>query len=105
MVHYLVPSLYIAMKTGVETLRGIGYKLRMMGVEIGGPTYIHGDNQSVFNNASKPESVPKKKLNYICCHFVREAIAMKKCLNTHISTVRNFADMIIKVLCGKRGRI
>ena len=54
------------MKTGVETLRGIRYKLRMMGVEIDGPTYIYGDNQFVINNTSKPESVLKKKSNSIC---------------------------------------
>ena len=28
------------MKTGVEALRGIRYKLRMMGVPLNGPTYI-----------------------------------------------------------------
>ena len=41
---------FVAMKTGVETLRGIRYKLRMMGVEIDGPTYVYGDNQSVITN-------------------------------------------------------
>ena len=90
------------MKTGIETLRGIRYKLRMMGVEIDGPIYIYGDNQSVINNTSKPESVLKKKSNLICYHFVREAIAMKECLTTHIPTLRNFADMLTKVLYGKK---
>ena len=37
---------FVAMKHGVETLRGIRYKLRMMGVEIAGPSYIYGDNMS-----------------------------------------------------------
>ena len=64
----------------------------MMGVEIDGPTYIYGDNQSVINNTSKSESVLKKKLNSICYHFVKEAVAMKECLTTHIPTERNFAD-------------
>ena len=86
---------FVAMKTGVETLRGIRYKLRMMGIEIDGPTYIYGDNQSVINNTSKPESVLKKKSNSICYHFVREAVAMKECLTTHIPTLRNFADMTV----------
>ena len=84
---------FVAMKTGVETLRGIRYKLRMMGVEIDGPTYIYGDNQSVITNTSKPESVLKKKSNSICYHFIREAAAMKECLTTHIPTLRNFADI------------
>ena len=38
----------IDMKTGVEALRGIRYKLRMMGVPLTGPTYIYGDNMSVI---------------------------------------------------------
>ena len=38
------------MKTGVEALRGIRYKLRMMGVPLNGPTYIYGDNMSVIYN-------------------------------------------------------
>ena len=31
---------FVAMKTGVDILRGIRYKLRMMGVPISGPTHI-----------------------------------------------------------------
>ena len=31
---------FITMKTGVEALRGIRYKLRMIGVPLTGPTYI-----------------------------------------------------------------
>jgi hypothetical protein len=41
---------FVAMKLGVEALWGIGYKLRMMGVPIAGPTYIYGNNMSVIHN-------------------------------------------------------
>ena len=37
----------VAMKTGIDTLRGLRYKLRMMGVTISGPIFIYGDNMSV----------------------------------------------------------
>ena len=43
---------FVAMKTCVEELRGIRYKLRMMGVPLTGPTYIYGDNMSVIYNKS-----------------------------------------------------
>ena len=43
---------FVAMKHGVETLRGLRYKLRMMGVEILGPSYVYGDNMSVIHNTS-----------------------------------------------------
>ena len=68
---------FIAMKQGVEALRGIRYKLRMMGVSIDSPSYLYGDNMSVINNTPKPESCLNKKSNSICYHFIREAVAMK----------------------------
>ena len=45
-------SEFVAMTHGVETLRGIRYKLHMMGVLIDGPTYVYGDNMSVIFNTS-----------------------------------------------------
>ena len=95
---------FVAMKQLIETLRGIRYKLRMMGVEVAGPSYIYGDNMSVINNTSKPESVLKKKSNSICYHFVREAVAMKEALTCHIPTLENVADLLTKVLFGRKRR-
>ena len=94
----------MAMKTGVETLRGLRYKLRMMGIQIDGPTCVYGDNEAVIKNTSKPESVLQKKSNSICYHFIREAVAMKECLTTHIPTLKNYADLLTKVLSGKKRR-
>ena len=59
-------SEFIAMKTGVEALRDIRYKLSMTGVPLTGPTYIYGDNMSVIYNTSRPEWTLKKKSNSIC---------------------------------------
>ena len=56
---------FVAMKTGVEAIRGIRYKLRMVGVSLTGPTYIYGENMSVIYNKSRPESTLKKKSNSI----------------------------------------
>jgi hypothetical protein len=67
---------FVAMKNGIETTRGLRYKLRMMGVAIDGPTYIYGDNMSVVHNTQRPESVLKKKSNTICYHVVRESAAI-----------------------------
>ena len=41
---------FVALKQGMEALRGLRYKLRMMGVEISGPSYIYGDNMPVIHN-------------------------------------------------------
>ena len=92
------------MKIGMETLRGLRYKLRMMGVPLSGPSFAYGDNMSVINNTSRPESVLKKKSNSICYHAVREAVAMKELLTGHISTHENCADLATKVVPGGQKR-
>ena len=76
----------------------------MMGVEVDGPTYVYGDNMSVIHNTSKPTSLLKKKSNSICYHFVREAVAMKECLTTHVPTLMNWADLLTKCLSDKKRR-
>ena len=64
-------SEFVAMTHGVETLRGLRYKIHMMGVPIDGPTYFYGGNMSVIFNTSQPESQLKKKSNSLCYHAVR----------------------------------
>ena len=95
---------FVAMKQGVEALCGIRLKLCMVGVSIDGPSYVYGDTMSVINNTSKPESCLNKKHNSICYHFIREAVAMKECLTTHVLTLQNFADLLTKYLSGKKRR-
>jgi hypothetical protein len=57
---------FVAVKLGVETLRGIRYKLCMMGVPIAGPTYVYGNSMSIIHNTQQPESTLKKKNLSIC---------------------------------------
>ena len=59
---------------------------------------------SVINNTPKPESCLNKKSNIICYHFIREAVAIKKCLTTHVPTLQNFSDLLTKCLSGKKRR-
>ena len=40
-------------KQGIDALRGLRYKQRMMGILISSPSYIYGDNIT-----SRPESAP-----------------------------------------------
>ncbi len=64
------------MKMGVDMLRGLRYKLSMMGVAIDSTTHVYGDNMSVIKNISKPDSTSNKKSNTVCYHAVRESVAM-----------------------------
>jgi len=95
---------FVAMKIGMEALRGLRYKLRMMGVPISGPSFIFGDNMSVIHNTQKPESTLKKKSNQICFHAVRESVAMKESLTGHIDTNENPADLATKIISGGQKR-
>ena len=95
---------FVAMKIGMESLRGLRYKLRMMGVGISGPSYIYGDNMSVIHNTQRPESMLKKKSNSICYHAVRESVAMGESLTAHIGTNENVGDLATKVLYGQKRR-
>ena len=61
---------FVAMKQGIDALRGLRYKLRMMGIPISGLSYIYGHNLSVVHNTSRPESVLRRKSNSVCYHAV-----------------------------------
>jgi hypothetical protein len=97
-------SEFVAMKTAVEVLHGLRYKLRMMGIQISGPTYGFGDNLSVIRNTSMPELMLRKKNNSICYHAVREAAAMGEIITAHESGITNGADLLTKVLPGGQRR-
>lgn len=94
----------MAMKAGIETLRGLRYKLRMMGIGISGPSYIYGDNMSVIYNTQRPESTLRKKSNAICYHAVRESVAMGESLTGHIKSTENPADIATKVMANGQKR-
>jgi hypothetical protein len=95
---------FVTMKNGIETTRGLSYKLRMMGVAIDGPTYVYGDNMSVVHNTQRPESVLNKKSNAICYHSVRESAAMGESIIGHIPSVKNPADICTKAVPGVHKR-
>jgi hypothetical protein len=68
-------SEFVAMKKAMEYVRGLRYKLRMMGIKVNEPAFVFGDNQSVLCNTTAPTSMLKKKSNAIAYHFVREGVA------------------------------
>jgi hypothetical protein len=90
-------SEFIAMKQCCEYLRGLRYKLRVMGIPVLGPAYIYGDNQSVLANTSNPNSTLKKKSQSIAYHFVQEGVARDEWSTTYLSTHENEADLLTKI--------
>jgi hypothetical protein len=68
-------SEFVAMKQACEYVRGLRYKLRIMGIMVDEPNFIFWDNKSVLYNTTSPGSTLKKKSNAIAYHFVREGVA------------------------------
>jgi hypothetical protein len=91
-------SEFTAMKQCTEYVRGLRYKLRMMGIPCEGPTYVYGDNQSVLFNTTIPESTLKKKTQSIAYHFVREGAAKDEWRTAYVNTHLNPADLLTKPL-------
>ena len=91
-------SEFIAMKTAVEQIEGLQYKLRMFGIPIEGSTSIFCDNEAVFKNASIPESTIKKKHVSICYHRCREAVAARTVRVAKEGTLTNLSDLFTKPL-------
>ena len=93
---------FVAMKQGAEAMSGLRYKLRMMGVQISGPTYVYFDNMLVIHNAQLPASTLKNKSKSIYYHAVRELVAMGESLTRHIATVENYTDSATRIIPGEQ---
>ncbi|CAJ1963096.1 unnamed protein product [Cylindrotheca closterium] len=91
-------SEFCAMKLCCEYLRGLRYKLRMMGIPVLGPSFIYGDDKSVLANTSIPDSQLKKKSQSIAYHFIREGAAKDEWRTSYVNTHENDADLLTKQL-------
>jgi hypothetical protein len=91
-----------ALRTAIEMVEGMRYKLRMMGVELDGPADIFCDNDSVVKSTGRPESGLQKKSNAVAYHKARESQASGAVRITHESGDTNLADVLTKLLAGPR---
>ena len=71
---------FVTMKQGMDSLKGLRFKLRMMGIPMSYLTYIYGDNMSAVHNISRLESVRKKKSNSLSYHAFHELVAISESL-------------------------
>ena len=86
----------VAMRQAIDLVKGLRYKLRMFGIPIEGPSNVFCDNESVFKNVSRPESVLSKKQHSISYHSCREAVASKIVRIAKEPTETNLADIFTK---------
>ena len=55
-------SEFCGMKVATEYIRGLRFKLRMMGIPCTEPAYIYGDNQLVLCKHDNAPLCPEKKV-------------------------------------------
>ena len=77
------------MKQCCKYVRGLRYKLRMMGIPVNNPAFIYGDNQSVLWNTTDPDSTLKKKSSLVAYHFVCEGVAKDEWRTGYVKTSEN----------------
>lgn len=95
-------SEFCAMKTAIDMIEGLRYKLRMMGIPLLGSTSVFCDNESVVKNSTAPESTLKKRHNAIAYHRAREAQAANIIRVAWESGDTQIADLLTKLLPGPR---
>lgn len=87
-----------AARIATELILEFRYTLRMLGVNLEGPSLMLGDNMSVILNTTVPSSMLKKKHHGCAYHRVREAIAAGIISFHHVDSVDNYADLMTKPL-------
>jgi hypothetical protein len=95
-------SEFIALKTCMESIVSLQYKLHMFGIPFEGPTQVLCDNQGVVDNTSKIESKLNKKHNAIAYHAVQWAVAAATIIVGKIDGEWNLADAMTKRLTALR---
>ena len=89
-------SEYVAARTCTEQVIDLRNTLRYLGVPIETATMMFGDNETVVNTASVPQSKLHKRHNALAYHRTREAIAAGITRFQHIAGTTNPADILSK---------
>jgi len=84
----------MAARIVMEQIMDLRNTLRYLGVNLVGPTYMFGDNNTVVDSSSKPKSTLHKHHVLLSYHQVREAIAAKVIKFVFIDGNINPADIL-----------
>ena len=83
--------------TATEQIMEIQTTLRYLGVNLVGPTYMFGDNETVIDSSNKPKSRLHKRHVILSYHRVRKAIAAGILKFIFIDSELNPADIPTKL--------
>ena len=84
-------SEFLAMKHCCEYIRGLRYKIRMMGIPMTHGAFVYGDNQSVLWNTTCPDSVLKKKA--ISLHIILYMKVVQQMSGRQRIRIQNYQGM------------
>jgi hypothetical protein len=90
----------MVVKTAVEMVNVIRYKLRMMGLMFDGHAPLRVDNMSVVVNTSAPESTLTIKSNATAYHFTKESVAADILRISYKTKKSNKGDILTKTHTG-----
>ena len=88
----------MALKTCFEYIRGLRYKLRILGISFSQPTFIYGDNQAVVKKSLNPELILKNKIHSVSYRFVREVVSINEWLVAYVRSEHKFSDTLTKTV-------
>jgi hypothetical protein len=89
-------SEFVAAHTATEQIMANRAAFRYISVSIEGPTFMFGDNRSVIDSSTVPQSSLSKRHVALSYHQVREAIAAKVICFMWIDSASNQADILSK---------
>ena len=89
-------SEFVAARTCVEQIVDLRLMLRYLGVRIRDHSYMFGDNKSMVDSSTIPHSKLHKRHTALSFHRVREAVASKVYMFSHIDGGDNPADILSK---------
>ena len=72
--------------------------LQYLGKPVGEMDYVWGDNESMINSSTIPESKLNKRHNILLFHYVRSMISQGYINLQHLASKWNFADILTKNL-------
>ena len=92
------------MRTLVETIIGLRYKLRMFGVPLDMPCNVFCDNEPVTNASMSANATLYRKYFSISYHQAREAVAAGVMLVFYERSFTNHSDLFTKSLTKAKHR-
>ena len=87
---------FISARTCIEQIVDLRNSLRYMGIPINNISYVFGDNKSMIDSASFPDSRLNKRHNILSYHYVRSMVACGHLAVHHVTSASNLADVLSK---------